>query len=439
MTLDVIVIVVTVLAAMFLRSRLFPGLFGLEPFSPVRNYLSLWPALVLFILARASVGLYPGYGMHPAEELKRQTVSTTALILVVLGGSALFQFSTVYSRVVLGLSGALLIFALPIVRSRCKEWLAARRIYGTPVWVVGNSPRSNQLAALMDENPTLGMRVGKESADVPEGNGGLRYCLVVPDGLEDRPLPVLLDRLSERFERVWLAPNLLDVASVWVTPRDLQGHLVLELRNNLLEARNRVIKRVLDLLLCLVCLPLVLPLMIVIALLIRRNEPGAVLLRQRRVGRNGKAFTILKFRTMRHGADKILSEHLESNPHAKVEWTKTRKLRNDPRVTGPGRFLRRTSLDELPQLLNIVLGDMSFVGPRPVMEDEVANYGDSAPLYQKVSPGLTGLTQVSGRSDLTYEDRVRLDTYYVRNWSIWLDLVILGRTLGAVTSTKGAY
>lgn len=377
--------------------------------------------------------------MHPAEELKRQTASTTALIMVVLGGSALFQFATVYSRVVLGLSGALLVLTLPIVRARCKKWLAARRVYGTPVWVVGNSARASQLAALMDENPTLGMRVARESADVPDSNGGLRYCLVVPDGLEERPLPILLDRLSELFERVWLAPNLLDIASVWVTPRDLQGHLVLELRNNLLEARNRAIKRVLDLLMCLICLPIALPVMLVIALWIRRNESGAVLVRQLRVGKNGKPFTVLKFRTMRHDADAVLSQHLESSPHAKVEWVKTRKLRKDPRVTRPGRLLRRMSLDELPQLFNIVLGEMSFVGPRPVMEDEVVNYGDSAPLYQKVTPGLTGLTQVSGRSDLTYEERVRLDTYYVRNWSIWLDLVILGRTLGAVTSTKGAY
>src|SRR5690606_22392718 len=152
--------------------------------------------------------------------------------------------------------------------------------------------------------------------------------------------------------------------------------------------------------------------------------PGTVLVRQARIGRNGKEFTILKFRTMHPGSNQILEEHFSRNPPAKVEWTRTRKLRNDPRVTRPGRYLRRTSLDELPQLFNILLWNMSVVGPRPVMDDEVSRYGGSAPLYQLVAPGVTGLTQVSGRSDLSYEERVRLDTYYVRNWSIWLDLVI---------------
>ena len=179
--------------------------------------------------------------------------------------------------------------------------------------------------------------------------------------------------------------------------------------------------------------------MLAIVIWIRASGPGPVVISQERVGKDGQPFRILKFRTMRPDADRVLGELLSSDPEAKAEWDVSRKLRNDPRVTRPGRFLRRSSLDELPQLYNILAGHMSFVGPRPVMPDEVERYGSSAHLYTKVAPGLTGLTQVSGRSELPYDERVRLDTYYVRNWSIWLDLVILGRTLSAVVAGRGAF
>lgn len=169
------------------------------------------------------------------------------------------------------------------------------------------------------------------------------------------------------------------------------------------------------------------------------NSKGPVLLRQVRVGKGGTTFTILKFRSMFIGADDLLAEHLASVPSAHEEWERTRKLVSDPRITKVGRFLRRNSLDELPQILNVLAGHMSFVGPRPTMPDEVARYGTNSKLLLKVLPGMTGLTQVSGRSLLNYEDRIRVDTYYVRNWSVWLNLVILGRTLGEVIKGTGAY
>lgn len=439
-TTDVVVVVASMLTAIFLRSAVAPGLFGLDPFSPVRNYLSLWPALVLLLLARAGFGLYPGYGLHPAEELKRQTLSTLSLVLVVLGGGALFQFSNDYSRIVLSLTGAFLLVGLPASRAIVKQFLSRSRLYGERVWVIGESARARLLAGLIESNPTLGLRVAGLSPSLPDGRVDARSCLVVPDELDTVALAQLLDRLNDRFDRVWLAPNLLDIASVWVTPRDIQGHLALELRNNLLEPGNRILKRAADIALALLILPLALPVMVGIAVWIRTSGPGPVLISQERVGRGGRRFRILKFRTMHPDAPQLLDELLERDPDARAEWEASRKLRNDPRVTRPGRFLRRSSLDELPQLFNILAGHMSFVGPRPVMDDEVERYyGRSAHLYTRLAPGLTGLTQVSGRSELSYDERVRLDAYYVRNWSIWLDLVILGRTLAAVFSGRGAF
>jgi lipopolysaccharide/colanic/teichoic acid biosynthesis glycosyltransferase len=142
---------------------------------------------------------------------------------------------------------------------------------------------------------------------------------------------------------------------------------------------------------------------------------------------------------MHVNAGLLLEALLKDDPSAKAEWEETRKLRNDPRVTRPGRFLRSSSLDELPQVFNVLMGHMSLVGPRPVMLDEIERYGVAEPLYLRVQPGMTGLTQVSGRSRLSYDQRVRLDTYYVRNWSIWLDLVLIARTFGSVLRGHGAY
>lgn len=436
---DAVLAVGVVAAAVFVRASLGPGLFGFDPFVPVRDYITLWPALVLLLVGRAVAGLYPGYGLHPAEELKRQTVVAASVLAIVLAGGALFQFATVYSRFILVLAGGLVLTVLPVGRALLNGLLARSSLYGIRVWVVGQTPRAADLVAALANAPTLGLRVAGRSSGPPGDEVALRNCVVVPDAAGSMPLAELLDRLGERFERVWLVPNLLDVASVWVTPRDLQGHLALEVRNNLLKPRNRVLKRFADMAIVIASLPLTVPLVALVAAAVAASGPGGVLFRQERIGRGGATFRMLKFRSMHGDASERLAEHLAGDASVRDEWLRTRKLRHDPRVTRLGAFLRRTSLDELPQLFNVLRGEMSLVGPRPVMPDEIAWYGSSAMLYANVPPGLTGMTQVSGRSELSYDERVRLDAYYVRNWSIWLDLVLLGRTVVTVATRRGAF
>lgn len=179
------------------------------------------------------------------------------------------------------------------------------------------------------------------------------------------------------------------------------------------------------------------PLIVVIVFLMRKD--GSVIYRHRRVGRGGQMFSCLKFRTMVSDADQVLRELLESNPELRAEWVRDHKLRNDPRVTRLGRFLRRTSLDELPQLLNVLRGEMSLVGPRPVVREELLRYGRSVGTYLAAKPGITGLWQVTGRNNTDYRRRVVLDTYYVRNHNLLLDLYILAKTTGVVLGGKGAY
>jgi Undecaprenyl-phosphate galactose phosphotransferase WbaP len=199
------------------------------------------------------------------------------------------------------------------------------------------------------------------------------------------------------------------------------------------------IKRLLDLALTIVGGFVALPLFISISVAIKLNSPGPILYSQKRVGRGSRYFRAWKFRTMVTGADQVLLEHLDADPELRKEWEQDHKLKNDPRVTWVGRWLRTTSLDELPQLYNVLLGQMSLVGPRPIVDAEIGKYGETFELYKMVSPGITGLWQVSGRNNTTYQERVALDSYYVRNWSPWFDLYILMRTIKVVLLREGAY
>lgn len=198
-------------------------------------------------------------------------------------------------------------------------------------------------------------------------------------------------------------------------------------------------KRALDLLIAAPLAVFLSPLLLVLALAIRCSDRGPALFVQTRYGLGGRTFSCFKFRTMVADAGERLEALLAADPAAREEWARDRKLRNDPRITRFGRFLRKSSLDELPQLINILRGEMSIVGPRPIVREEIERYGRSFGHYCAVRPGVTGLWQISGRNDTTYEERVALDVEYVERWSIWLDLRIIALTLPAVLFSRGAY
>jgi exopolysaccharide biosynthesis polyprenyl glycosylphosphotransferase len=248
-----------------------------------------------------------------------------------------------------------------------------------------------------------------------------------------------LRRLAWQLERddidLIVASSLIDVAGDRTTIRPVDGLPMLHVDHPRLTGGPRIVKEIFDRIGAVALLVALSPLIGLIALLIKRNSPGPVLFRQVRVGRNGREFVIYKFRTMYLDAEARLADLRHLNEHDGVLF----KMRNDPRVTPIGRWLRRVSLDELPQLFNVVLGHMSLVGPRPPLPEEVAAYPDDARRRLAVKPGMTGLWQVSGRSDLPWEEAVRLDLRYVENWTLSLDLVILLRTLTAVSRGSGAY
>ncbi|WP_108459061.1 sugar transferase [Devosia naphthalenivorans] len=197
-------------------------------------------------------------------------------------------------------------------------------------------------------------------------------------------------------------------------------------------------KRTFDVMVATAMLLFALPAMFFIAVIMFSTDRGPILFSHERIGQNGKRFRCLKFRSMVVDSQEALRRHLELFPQARAEWEATQKLRDDPRITPLGRFLRVTSLDELPQLINVIKGDMSLVGPRPIVQDEVVRYADQIEHYAAVRPGITGLWQVSGRSDVDYEQRVQLDTLYVREWSFIGDLVIMLKTVKVVVLRTGS-
>ena len=184
---------------------------------------------------------------------------------------------------------------------------------------------------------------------------------------------------------------------------------------------------------------LLLPLLFAVAIAIKLTSKGPIFFGHGRIGREGKIFRAWKFRTMAANADEVLEQYLSAHPELREEWEKDHKLKDDPRITKIGKLLRKTSIDELPQIWNVLRGDMSLVGPRPIVTAEIEKYGEYFDLYTIVLPGITGLWQVSGRNDTTYEERVKLDSYYVRNWSPWMDLYLLMRTVKIVLLAEGAY
>jgi len=234
--------------------------------------------------------------------------------------------------------------------------------------------------------------------------------------------------LSNHFRTVLVVPADSPLGSLWVQTMDLEGRLTLQTHYHLLDRRSTFMKRAFDLVLGSILTILLAPLLLLIALLIKIDSSGPVIYAQNRLGLNGKLFRYLKFRTMIIDADQQLDEILESDPLARQEYKQHHKLRRDPRVTRVGRFLRKFSLDELPQLWHVLNGEMSLVGPRAYLSSEYAEMGSYTDLIFQIRPGITGWWQVMGRHSTTFKHRLQLDEYYLSNWSLWLDIYILFKT-----------
>jgi Undecaprenyl-phosphate galactose phosphotransferase WbaP len=449
-------------------SLLIAGTLALLLWSQVRkdlilkSYVDIIIFVFIFALIYGIAKLYPAIGVSPVEELRLLSISTTVVFLWL--GTLTFYLHNFerYSRASFGLAWLFALILVPTSRHIFRSIFSSLGLWGEPIALIGYGECGARLLNILTNNPKLGYRPvviinGFSSMKIPSipipqyfDNGqlpfskigdlnGIKTAVLITSEIPQELLTKIVDGYWHKFQHLIMISDDQKSSTVWIEPLDMGGILGLEVRQNLFSDLDQAIKRVLDICLVLIALPILTVLFIVLAVLIRVDSPGSIFYTQKRIGKDGREFTIWKFRTMVVNAEQDLKEYLLKHPSLHTEWQDNQKIKNDPRVTAVGKILRRFSLDELPQFINIFHGEMSLVGPRPIVQEEIPNYGDNYHLYTKVKPGLTGLWQVSGRNDLTYNERVNLDEYYVRNWSVWMDIYIIATTINAVLTGKGAY
>ena len=419
------------------------------------------PSIAVWIGLRALLGLYPGYGLDSVERLRRHVYSVCATVAILAVLAVGFQIGDLLSRLMLLLTFLGLLFIAPFAQYLVRRELKRLKLWGRPVIVLGYANTGAQSVDLLEREWGLGYKpvslfniqltsAGEEvrptayidtlAQAMDEGRRRkIDTCIFAMPYTRREQLADLVRTASDDFEHIIVLPNLRGVTNSAVVARDLSGTLALEVKQNLLNPWAKRLKRALDLFGAVVGGFFICPLLLTIAVLIKLDSPGPVLFGHRRLGARDKHFLCWKFRTMYVDAERMLNECLQEHPSLQAEWETNHKLRDDPRVTRIGRFLRKTSLDELPQLWNVLRGEMSLAGPRPIVDAEVSKYDKDYELYRRIRPGMSGFWQVGGRSDIDYRTRVAMDAYYVRNWSVWLDIIILTRTVKVVLFDHGAY
>ena len=303
------------------------------------------------------------------------------------------------------------------------------------IGIVDDHPVS---AALPLKYPVLG---GLEEAPDVIRQQGIRTVILAVPGLSEGRMRNLMYSIQHLTDTIVFVPGLVGspLGSVEISTLFVEQLTLIKSKNNLSRWYNRWLKFAFDMVVTFCGTLLILPVLLLVAILVGIDNKGSIFFAHRRIGRNGSEFPCYKFQTMVSNADEVLVKHLSENAAARREWEESFKLTNDPRVTRLGAWLRKTSLDELPQVFNVLKGEMSLVGPRPIVQAEIEKYGEHIREYYMVRPGITGMWQTSGRSDTTYPERVAMDTWYVRNWSLWIDMKYLLKTFSAVLEKKGAY
>lgn len=426
------------------------------PFDP-ETYIGITAGVLIIPFAYYLFGLYPGYGLTEVERIRRRVTATVIVFVTLIAWDYLAQDGK-WSRGVLLAAGLLATVLAPAMAALFKKAMVRYGLWGTPVVIIGAGEAGRKVASEMRDNAELGLVPAGFLDYDPEMRGRLHDgvpvigTLAIAGPLSRHvktaaiALPQLdgaqLSHLSSQlpFPQVIIMPDLSGIPSSWVSPRDLGGTLGLEVKKNLLLRHNQIVKRFMDYLIGIPIFVFALPLLAAIAVTVMVVSRGNPIYRQERFGLNGRPFDMLKIRTMHPDASDRLEAYIAADEDRRVEWVSTFKLKDDPRILPYiGTFLRKSSLDELPQLWNVIRGDMSLVGPRPFPEYHLLMFDeDFRRLRESVRPGLTGLWQVEVRSESDLEKQKFYDTYFIRNWSIWLDIHILFRTIFAVTSGKGA-
>jgi Undecaprenyl-phosphate galactose phosphotransferase WbaP len=442
-------------AAFVLRS-----LWGHGPLS-VFALASVVPNVVVWVGLRAALGLYPGYGLGQVEELRRQTFALFATTTITMVFAFASQVSDSLSRVLLFAWTLGLLLLAPVTRYFIKRAMMRVGLWGKPVVVLGAREAGAHLLRVLRRDWQLGFKPVAvfDNRVAPAGGTleGVPYGGTLTDAValarvheidtaifamphtQREHLAKFVELTRPTFRQIVVIPDLAGITNSAVVARDLCGTFGVEVKHNLLDPWAQRSKRVLDIMVTVLGGFLILPLILILCLLVWIESRGPIFYADKRMGRDGTPFSCVKFRTMVPDAESLLQRMLADDDEIREEYFKYHKLRDDPRVTYIGRFLRKTSLDELPQLWNVLRGEMSLVGPRPYLPRESADIGATQREILRVAPGITGPWQVAGRNHTSFGERVRMDACYVRDWSIWLDLVLLARTVRCLLLSRDAY
>lgn len=397
------------------------------------------------------------------SEIKSIIIISSCIFL--FNATFLFLLKVYPSRTGLVVTWMASIVFIPVFRSIVRKKLIKLKLWTVDTVIIGDGENAIDTARALEAEHLLGYKIiaffslkklNKTKIEV----SGIDYPVIKLDESPEKQLlylgnphivialekedlekmPNFIGRLNLSYPSISVVPALRGLPLFGAEIHYMFRHEVmfLDIKNNLRTTINCGIKRIFDVILSSFLLILLSPILFFIIFKIRKTG-GKAIFGHERVGRDGRKFQCLKFRTMVENSQEVLEELLNSDLDANAEWYASFKLKNDPRVTPFGKFLRKTSLDELPQLWNVLRGDMSLVGPRPVIEDELPLYGENVVYYKQAKPGITGLWQVSGRSDIDYSNRIFLDAWYVKNWSLWMDIVILINTGKVVLCRNGAY
>jgi Undecaprenyl-phosphate galactose phosphotransferase WbaP len=423
---------------------------------------------LVMIIALVFVGARYLVGDYSRRQLFWDGARSTTTALLVCGIAYSAAVSLLEPRgLVAGIAVWLgLIFALPTLRQAMRLFLGKIGVWHLPTAIIGTSPMAQEVVPVLGEQLALGLKVqwvvpetaekhlpsafaGLTPVVVPHDQlisallaAGCRQVILVPDDRTNANQNDLIDQLVGADIAVAIVPSLRRLPLYGLSTNYFFGKdlLLLQVRNNLARLPQRIFKRSLDIVGAAILAILLMPIFLLFAFLIWKEDRGPIFFRQNRVGRAGHDFACWKFRTMVVDAEDQMARWETENPVLLARYCESNfKLQADPRVTRVGAWMRRNSLDELPQLFNVLLGNMSLVGPRPLLRRELPEYGAVISLYERVRPGITGLWQISGRSHTTFAERISYDEWYIKNWTVWYDLVILLQTIWVLVRGQGAY
>jgi len=426
------------------------------------HFISFWWIPLIFISFISFEALYIR-NLPFWDEARTMVKAITHAGITLMAIVTLGKMGDIVSRLVLLSLWLISVFVFPVFRLWGKKILYAIGLRRERIIIIGAGNAGRLVMDGLQREKHMGYDVIGFLDDDPQKTGksicgkkvfgnveefprfikelGVRTAVIAIPSLPPERLSALTARVQNTITNTMVVPDLKGIAllNTALFHLFLEEIFLMNIRNNLKSATNRFVKRLFDITVSIISMPVLLPFIGIIGLIIRLETPGFAIYAHDRIGKNGKIFRCYKFRTMQKDAEETLKEVLENSETLRNEWEQTWKLKEDPRITKIGRFLRKSSLDELPQIFNVLKGEMSLVGPRPYLPREKTDIIENIQLICSAKPGITGLWQVSGRSTTGYKYRVKLDTWYVMNWSLWFDIAIIFKTIRVVLKTEGAY